>query len=192
MVSRFTACQGIDYGGPLAYLQQYADGCAHRLQAMSMQPPMQGMQPVVSPYTMELNSAASAAGYWADHLSADEQQRSYLAMQQVDRRPCIITACAVHGRQSSYAHFCPQHSFWAARILEGHRLAVHDAYCHAHTSKESCQGLLLPSPLKPYIDEERGVLQRTGDNREAFIICRPWPWPVMNVGHGSISTLRLP
>ncbi|CAK0773929.1 hypothetical protein CVIRNUC_004116 [Coccomyxa viridis] len=43
---------------------------------------MQGVQPVVSPYTMELNNAASAAGYWADHLSNDEQQRSYLAMQQ--------------------------------------------------------------------------------------------------------------
>ena len=81
----------------MAYLQQYADDCAHHLQVMSMQPPMQGMQPAMSPYTIELNNAASAAGYWADHLSADEQQQSYLAMQQVDCRPCIITVCAVHG-----------------------------------------------------------------------------------------------
>ena len=77
----------------MAYLQLLADHCAHGLQAMSMQPPMQGMQPVVSPYTMELNNAASAAGYWADHLSADEQQRSYLAMQQVGvhaSSPCVL------------------------------------------------------------------------------------------------------
>ena len=87
-----------------------------------MQPPMQGVQPVVSPYTMKLNHAASAAGYWADHLSNDEQQRSYLAMQQVDCRPCIITVCAVHGWQSSttYAPFGPQHVFWARWILKAH------------------------------------------------------------------------
>ena len=109
-----------------------------------MQPPMQGMQPVVSPYTMELNSAASAAGYWADHLSIDEQQHSYLTMQQVDCRPCIITCCALHGRQSSgtYAHFGPQHVFLAAWMLKVYWVTVHDFCCLAHCSKGSPQGLL--------------------------------------------------
>ena len=55
------------------------------MQAIPIQPGMQGMQPMMPPYAMELANAASAAGYWADRLSTDEQQRSYLVMQQVRR-----------------------------------------------------------------------------------------------------------
>ena len=44
---------------------------------------MQHMQQMVPPYSMDLYNTASAAGYWAERLSADEQQRSYLVMQQV-------------------------------------------------------------------------------------------------------------
>ena len=55
------------------------------MQAIPMQPGMQGMQPMMPPYAMELANAASAAGYWADRLSTDEQQRSHLVMQKVQR-----------------------------------------------------------------------------------------------------------
>lgn len=48
-----------------------------------MQPPIQSLQQVAPPYAMDLHNTASAAGYWADRLGAEEQQRSYLVMQQV-------------------------------------------------------------------------------------------------------------
>jgi hypothetical protein len=57
--------------------------CRAVMQALPMQPGMQGMQPMLPPYAMELANTASAAGYWADQLNAEEQQRSYLIMQQV-------------------------------------------------------------------------------------------------------------
>lgn len=61
------------------------------MQAVPIQPGMQNMQQLVPPYPMELYNTASAAGYWAERLSADEQQRSYLVMQQV-QSPTFMSA----------------------------------------------------------------------------------------------------
>lgn len=56
---------------------------AERVQAIPLQPAMQSMPQMLSLYAAELNNTASAAGYWAERLGADEQQRSYLVVQQV-------------------------------------------------------------------------------------------------------------
>ena len=70
----------------------------HPVQAVPIQPAMQNMQQMVPPYSMELYNTASAAGYWAERLSADEQQRSYLVMQQVPN-PTSMSAPGLNPQQ---------------------------------------------------------------------------------------------
>ena len=101
----------------------------HCSQAIPIQPAMQNMQQMVPPYSMELYNTASAAGYWAERLGADEQQRSYLVMQQVPILPLhvrlglILTKmCAVS--RSAHDLYCYSADSYAGRLLDEHPLHI--------------------------------------------------------------------